>query len=204
MASQNQNLAKNNQEGRQRQGRRAPGLFRWNSKPCSSPGSRGSGESWEDTFCPHMGSPLGSPGPEYHTYLVGGIAPPPTLTPTPDHDECTMVGEQGCTGYRMTPPRDQLDSGSTTRDYTGRTGPGAQNSGGAGLVFKLPRKWGWSQQSPSGSGEAGWLALFGDIISAISVHHCHPPSSWAFVEGPGRETDSQLWAQICSPPGLFP
>ena len=87
-----------------------------------------------------MGSPLGSPGPEYHTYLVGGIAPPPTLTPTPDHDECTMVGEQGCTGYRMTPPRDQLDSGSTTRDYTGRTGPGAQNLGGAGLVFKLPRK----------------------------------------------------------------
>lgn len=126
MASQNQNLAKNNQEGRQRQGRRAPGLFRWNSKPCSSPGSRGSGEFWEKTLCPHMGSPLESPGPGYHTYvfcLLGGIAPPPTLTPTPDHDECTMVGEQGYMGYRMTPPRDRLDSGSIARDCTGRTAP---------------------------------------------------------------------------------
>ena len=135
MASQNQNLAKNNQEGGQRQGRRAPGLFRWNSKPCSSPGSRGSGEFLEKTLCPHMGSSLGSPGPDTYVFcLVGGIAPLPTLTPTSDH-ECTMAGEQGCMGYRMTPPRDRLDSRSTARDCTRRTGPGAQKfgSGRAGL-----------------------------------------------------------------------
>ena len=60
---------------------------------------------------------------------------------------------------------------------------GHRNLGVAGLVFKLPRKWGWPQQPPSGSGEGGWPALFGDIISAISVHHLPPALQLSFHGG---------------------
>ena len=95
---------------------------------------------------PSHGVPLRTPGPEYHTHVVGGIAPLPTLTPTPDHDECAMVGEQGCMGCRMTPPRDQLDSG-TIQLVTAREGLALGH-----------RVWEWQGWSSNCLGSEGGLS----------------------------------------------
>ena len=136
---------------------------------------------------PSHGVPLRTPGPEYHTHVVGGIAPPPTLTPTPDHDECAMVGEQGCTGYRMTPPRDQLDSG-TIQLVTAREGLALGH-----------RVWEWQGWSSNCLGSEGGLSsLHQDRGRGDDWHYLgtssqqylfsiaiHPPVefSWSVQEG---------------------
>lgn len=131
MASPNQNLATNYKEGRQREGKWALGLFRWNSKPCSPPGTHGFGDSCCQALCSHVGSLLGSLYPEHHVFCH------PTLA-----HGVTQVGEQGCEGYRITSPRDQLGRRNVSPSVTllGGLAQEAQNLGVAELVFKLPRK----------------------------------------------------------------